>query len=269
MRAKIISPFLKTTGTGKSLTAAHMLHYFAAAGKKVLGIDGDANLTLSSWFGFDRLDLESSDPSRLTWYDVLVDGRDAREAMVQVRQNNPNLYIIPAAMALSNADAETATKASREFFAIEALEESGLVNEFDYIIFDSPGNFGIVASSALTAANYTLMPVNAVGKGMEAIDSTLDAISQIKRKRVNPNLKNLGLFITRYRSTTNIDSAVMKFLNEQYGQQPGMFKAALPDSTIFEQAYIGRSSIFETHSKHKVTAAMTHFMHELEEKLES
>jgi len=269
MRATIISPFLKTTGTGKSLTAAHMLHYLAAKGYKVLGIDGDANLTLSSWFGFNRDDLERSEPPYLTWYDVLVDGQSARKAAVQVDEDNPNLFIIPAAIALSNADAETASKASREFFAIEALEEDGLLDDFDYIIFDSPGNFGVVASSALTAANYTLMPVNAVGKGMEAIQSTLDAINQIKRKRVNPNLKNLGLFITRHRSTTNVDAAVVKFMREQYEDDPGVFDTALPDSTIFEQAYFQRNSVFATHPKHKATAAVLSFMEELEEKLQA
>jgi chromosome partitioning protein len=104
-----------------------------------------------------------------------------------------NLWLLPSDIHLSGAEIELSHKIGRETRLREGLES--VIDEFDYIIIDTPPSLGLLSINAMCAANWVMVPVQAEYYALEGFSMLMNSIKMIQ-KRINRNLKIFGVAMT-------------------------------------------------------------------------
>jgi chromosome partitioning protein len=186
---------------------------------KVLLVDLDPQGNASTSFGIDKSTLDR------TVYDLIMNDLGEELPIIEDyliapeiitdymkqawRQNNPdkrppkmmkveNLWLLPSNIQLSGAEIELATRIGRETRLKEGLAPA--MDEFDYIIIDTPPSLGLLTINALAAANWVLIPVQTEYYALEGMSQLMNSIKLVQR-RINPNLKLFGIALTMYQNS--------------------------------------------------------------------
>lgn len=84
-----------------------------------------------------------------------------------------------------------------------------------YVFIDCPPNLGIFVINALVAADEVIIPVKTDYLSFRGLELIKDSIDRIKsNKRMNPNLKILGVIATMYRGQTNDHKDILTILDQ-------------------------------------------------------
>lgn len=237
-------------GIGKSTTAQALgAGISSLKGKKVLLIDLDAqeNLTLAT--GAKRGVGNS--------YDIIKGDKKA----VEVRQKiTDTLDIIPATIQLSRADIEVADT-GKEYRLKEAL--APIMNDYDYVIIDTPPALGVLTVNALTVADKVIIPAQADLFSLEAIKQLCGTIDVV-RKYTNPKIKIEGVLLTRY-SPRSILSQELKDLIENTARtiQAKVFSRPIREAVAIKEAQATRKDIFTYAPDSKVAGDYKNLIDEL------
>jgi len=173
-------------GCAKTTTAVNLAAALAKGSRKqgvppakVLLVDLDPQGNCATSFGVEKKNI------RKTAYDVLANDsgeplplmeeylltpRELSDAMQKafiLRQGKKapknleikNLWLLPSDIHLSGAEIELSHKIGRETRLREGLES--VIDEFDYIIIDTPPSLGLLSINAMCAANWVMVPVQA------------------------------------------------------------------------------------------------------------
>lgn len=112
-----------------------------------------------------------------------------------------NLWLLPSDIHLSGAEIELSHKIGRETRLSEAL--SPIIDNFDYIIIDTPPSLGLLSINALCAANWVFIPVQAEYYALEGFSMLMNSVKMIQ-KRINRNLKIFGVAMTMVDSRSKL-----------------------------------------------------------------
>jgi chromosome partitioning protein len=221
---KIIAIANQKGGVGKSTSAAVISTELALRDYETLLIDADPQANATQIF----LDAETV---QVSLADVIIgEGRPISERRMTTEV--PHLDIVPATLALANFDREPALSVTKLRSALRELGES-----YDFVIIDTPPNFGLLLTAALTAATHVLIPVQAAPFALSGLNDLLQMIE--KARELNESLKILGAFCTIYDTRTSVAGASFKALTEM-----------LPDKT-FEQIIHRATKLEESPSMHQ------------------
>ena len=113
-------------GVGKTTTCVNLGACLAQKGKKVLLVDIDPQGNATSGLGVDRQQLKQC------VYDLLINGKTAKELMVKTEVSN--LWLLPATIRLAGAEIELVPLMGRESRLKEGLRE--IIPNFDFIFID-------------------------------------------------------------------------------------------------------------------------------------
>lgn len=122
---KIIAVTNQKGGVGKTTTSVNLSACLAAAGKRVLLIDIDAQGNATSGLG-------QSKKAKYSIYDVLVNETPASEAILHTGYGS--LDVLPSSRELSGAEIELVSTPGREQLMRAALEP--IRGNYDYILID-------------------------------------------------------------------------------------------------------------------------------------
>ncbi|DAC15171.1 MAG: sporulation initiation inhibitor Soj [Euryarchaeota archaeon] len=117
-----------------------------------------------------------------------------------------NLWLLPSDIHLSGAEIELSHKIGRETRLREALEP--IIDEFDYIIIDTPPSLGLLSINALSASNWVMIPVQAEYYALEGFSMLMNSIKMIQ-KRINRNLKVFGVVMTMVDKRSKLSTHVV------------------------------------------------------------
>lgn len=221
----VISVAIQKGGSGKTTTAINLAAALRELKRKVLLIDLDpqANLTqaLKVVFMDDKdiyaqLKLEASGAA---------DGWDS-----YIAQSN-NLSVVPATLALANAELELVSVYGREQLLSNLIEP--MRSQYDYIIIDCPPAVGILTVNALVASDYVLMPLQAEFLPLKGIRSFMRRYDTI-RDKLNKKLEILGVLITRYDGRLSMSHDIVAKLEAEFGDE--MFKTKIRTNTAIAKA---------------------------------
>ena len=179
-------------GVGKTTTCAAFCGGLTESGKSVLAIDLDPQGNLSFSLGADA---EES----YTMYDVFKGNCTVKEAI----QCTDNCDVIPANILLSGCELEL-TGVGREYLLREAL--SDVMDDYDYIMIDTPPALSILTINAYTAADKLIIPM----------------IAEILSSRISTNVSLAeapahGISIMEYAPRSKATAEYRSLINEVTG----------------------------------------------------
>ena len=212
----------KTTTTG-----------ILAAGLHKQGFsDPQGNLSMS---------MAADNQSGATMYEVMKGTVTAREAI----QHTAACDIIPANTILAGIEQELHS-VGKEMTLREKLrdEESGVADDYDYILIDCPPSLGLLTVNALTAADYLLIPTMAETFAASGITQLYDTFRSVK-KYTNPALKIDGVLLTRTERTR-----VTKTIQELTGKiaeymGADVYRTTIRSNVIIKEAQAAQENVFD------------------------
>jgi chromosome partitioning protein len=156
-------------------------------------------------------------------------------------QETGGVTIIPGARGLSSMDMILGPKANREYRLKEAL--SAIVDDYDYILIDTPPSLGVLTINALTAAYGVIIPACAEVYGLQGIAQLYSSILEV-RKYPNPNLNVMGILLTRIRQTRLMKD--METLAANVADEIGtvLYKTRIRETTVLKEAQAVQKTIF-------------------------
>ena len=175
---QIITTAIIKGGTGKTTTAAALAQAAAASGKKVLAIDLDPQANFTFFIGADQ--------NRPGSYQLLH-GTDPKE----LYQETPQGITAIAASPDLSTERTLPGSAKRLQTAIDPIKK-----KFDYIIIDTPPQFGELTYNALQACTGLIIPLETDNSSLQGLYQITDIANQMRHS--NPQLKIIGAILTRY-----------------------------------------------------------------------
>lgn len=192
-------------GSGKSTCCANVGFELAAAGKKVLLVDGDMQLNLSlSYFDEERV-LEIAESGR-TLYDAVRQKKDLQEYIIETPY--PNLDLIPSSILMSQIEYELFSMMQREFVLKKCLKNIRQSGRYDFILIDAPPTLGTWVVNVLCASDEIIIPVEASPWGLFGLANMFDFLGGMSDMT---DAQVMGVLITKvderknyYRQTKEI-----------------------------------------------------------------
>lgn len=217
-----------STNKGGVLKTSITTNLAGALSKKgrvlIIDTDNQGNCLLS--FGTNPDSLET------TVYDVLVDGIDPRQAIVNAYEN---IDILPANddMAFFEFDVLSDPSKYPTPFGLLKMALKPLLDDYDYILVDTPPNLGLTQGNVLSFVEGVIIPFQPENYSMRSLVKIMKAISDFKDKH-NQDLAILGVVATLVDQRTTLHSHILqecrKFCSERNIR---IFDTIIPRSVRF------------------------------------
>ena len=181
-------------GVGKTVTALNLAAALSSAGKRVLLVDCDGQMSLTRFYFHD---IDPDDQATVA--DVLQGTSEVVWEDNVLPIVGTNIQLLPASSGLYALDAVSIREGGIGLTTLrgfrDAVAEDG---EVDYMIFDCPPGFTAASVSALMAAREVVIPMLVDGFSMWGVHDMADQINGIRS--ANPTIKIAGVLITQWRN---------------------------------------------------------------------
>jgi chromosome partitioning protein len=217
----IITLFNQSGGVGKSTLTMNLGYALARKKHKVLLIDLDPQASLTTFMGLEPTELNK------TLYDAILG-----EEPLPITPNLHQMDLVPTNINLSVAELELVSALNRENRLKTALQP--VLNQYDYILIDSPPSLGLLAILGLTAATHLLVPIETEFKSYFGTGLLLDTVARIRR-HVNPDLRFAGFVPMKFDKRRSQHTRTLEQMVAELSPLATVF-SPVPDSTIFPDA---------------------------------
>lgn len=233
---KVIAIANQKGGVGKTTTAVNISSALARRGQRILLIDLDPQANATSGLGVEPDKAENG-----SIYSVLL-GDSTLASKIQETPRR-NLSIIPSEMNLAGVEIELARMDDHLLILQGILRQAKKRRKFDFCILDTPPSLGVLMTSALSAADEVLVPLQCEWFGLEGLSKILHVIDQVRDSGVNPRLKIEGILMTMYDGRTNLSRKVVQEVKNYFPEW--LYRSVIPRTIRLGEAPSHGKTIFE------------------------
>ncbi len=208
-KTKVITFLNNKGGSAKTTTCTNVGYFLSEIGKKVLLLDGDAQLNLSlSLFPQDEVIKNSNSKHNL--YHAIINENDLSDYIADT--SYPNLDFIHSSISMSSIEYDLFPKWQRETVLKRCLEKIISSNEYDYILIDSPPTLGGWVMNILVASDYFIIPVEPSPWGLIGLGNLLEFLENMNK--FLPHLSMLGIVLTKVDMRKNYTKQMQDLVSE-------------------------------------------------------
>ena len=230
--AKIIAIANQKGGVGKTTTSINLSASLAAARRRVLLVDIDAQGNATTGSGIDK---ETADPNI---YQVLLE--DVPIADVVQRAKSSGYDVLPANADLTAARVGLMELPRREHRLRRKID--AIRDDYDYILIDCPPALDMLTVNALVAAQTVLIPMQCEYFALEGLSDLVETIDAISRS-ANSELRLEGLLRTMVDPRNRLTREVSDQLIEHFGDR--VYRTIIPRNVRLAEAPSFGMPIFE------------------------
>lgn len=247
---KIIALVNEKGGVAKTTTTKNVSIGFGMRGKKVLVLDIDPSMSLTS-----LLDLKPTDGDE-TIADIIENEIEMNDMPMGygIRSYEEGIDVITSSARLHSTEQKLNQAMQREVVLRNILQQ--YKDEYDYIFIDCPAGLGIFTVNALFAADEIIIPMEPHVSNIEAIQSVFKTINMVRKYNgTGKKPEVLGALFTMVRPNTNNDKVVMEQLRKLYGEHMRFFDSIITMTSKIPETEIPKCSIYK-HAPNSAAAMM-------------
>ena len=236
-------------GVGKTTTSAAIASGISLAGKRVLGIDLDpqGNLGFCLGAGMDN---------QYTVLDVLKGTVPVQKALFKSDYGD----LLVSDITLSSSGLES-LPTRREYILRDAIWP--VLNQYDYIIIDTPPALNLLTVNAYSVSNFLIIPMASdilSLVGLAQLKETIDTV----RDTFNPGLNVLGILLTRFNPRTLLSRDVLEMSEQLAGQiHSRVFDTKIRSGVAVAEAPAHGESIFSYNPRSSAVKDYQAFLDEI------
>ena len=220
---RIIAIANQKGGVGKTTTAINLSSSLASMGKKVLSLDMDPQVNMTSGLGVDKDEVEK------TVYDLIIGNAEVEECICKDALDN--IDVLPSNINLSAAEIELIGVENKEYILKNEIDK--IKDNYDFIIIDCPPALSMLTINAMTTADSVIVPIQCEYYALEGLSQLIHTIELVK-ERLNPNLEIEGVVFTMYDARTNLSLQVVENVKDNLEQN--IYKTIIPRNIRLAEA---------------------------------
>lgn len=210
-------------------------------------MDPQASLTI--FMGVDPTELEA------TVKDSILDKKP-----LPILSGIHNMDLVPANILLSAAEMQLSSVLRRELRLKQAIDK--IMEQYHFILIDSPPSLGMLSTLSLVAASYVLVPSQTQFKSIQGTNLVLQTIADV-RDAIDHKLEIAGVVPTIYAKGTLQDREALNVLASQLSAIAKVYPP-LPRSTAFPDASQERIPLAVFSPKHPAVTILNQIAKDLE-----
>ena len=223
--SEIITIANQKGGVGKTTTAVNLAASLAVAEKKVLLIDVDPQANATTGLGFNRNNYEYN------IYHVFIGRKKLSDIILKTEL--PQLHLAPSNIGLVGIEQELAKGENNEKKMILKNQIQEVLDEYDFIIIDSPPALGSITINAFVASDSVIIPIQCEFYALDGVAELNNTIALVK-ENLNKELKIEGVLLTMYDARTKLASDVVKEVVNFFKEKT--YKTMIPRNVRLSEA---------------------------------
>ena len=239
-------------GSAKTTTSAHLAHYLALYGYRVLAIDLDPQASLSAMFGAQpEMDVQQNE----TIYAALRYDDERRPIQEVIRKTYfSGIDLIPGNIEVMEYEHETPRVLAQKqnssqsiFFERLRLAIAEVENDYDVVILDTPPSLGFLTLGAIYAATGLLVTVHPAMLDVMSMSQFLlmmgDLISVIRDAGAVMEQDFLRYVVTRHDPNDQSQVHVVSMLRHLFAED--VLTPTAVESAAIETAGLAKRTLYE------------------------
>ena len=241
-------------GVGKTTVSINVAGALAKRGNEVVLVDLDPQGHGTEGVGMSEV-YEQGPPSL---YDLLVN-LDSDVVIEDLIEKGEEFDVLPSNIDMFNAEPELTTAMRGRERLDMALE--GLEVEYDFILVDCPPSLGNLTDNALLGCRNLLVPVQAEGTSIRALEILFDQISTLE-EAYGTEIKELAIVANRVEED-NEAKEMMEWFEDTFEGRSPVFEVR--KRVALKRAYNNGVSIFKHSESCDMEEVFTDIAKHLEE----
>ncbi len=227
-------------GVGKSASVISLAHALSIKRRKVLVIDLDPQGNTSRILG----EIFPAEQPR-TVID-LFQKKSAILSNTHVGSKIKGVRLVPAYLKLF--EIERTMKDIERLSTLRTKIDAAALDEFDFILVDTPPNLGTFLLNALIIADYVIIPIDAESIfAVEGLDGLLETISDVK-STLNPKLRLLKVLLTMVDGRTNTSRIIKEQVMRTFDDDQ-VFRTTITKNTAVNRAHLQGLTVLQDDRK--------------------